>query len=484
MYSPSLSSEPSSPSMTPGSAALEKVKNLKDLSVFKTPIGRAVRKKKVVYDEDTYIEKIGEIIERDFFPDLEKLRAQNEFLDAEGQNDVKKMRELFEKYSFGGPRTERLPSPATFDTPAHGENTSDTPCSIASRQSNASSCKSEKKEKKLKLDEFLAVSTSEDNASFEDILAENEKKHRLNNAWLYKNEAALAIENGSSQTLAIENGPSQKSIKPNVDTWAYKNKNYIMYIPDGVELTLEEQVELAKKKQEIVHTSTRLKHNPFNEQQNKEAISEIAKCQSKANDGKIGVDGKEIIRTDTPRVNGYSILGTPLPSPMPDGITDSPIMTWGQIEGTPFRLDGGDTPLLHASQGPSFKIAEPPKREKIAMRLAEKAGERNRDKKLKALDAARKSFATPSPRSTIDRLNSISPAARRLATQKLRVPITPSPQRTPMKSPLVRIRTPNTPRVNTPGSNRHGIGAKIQTPILTDNLLNLPQRQRAADFFK
>lgn len=52
------------------------------------------------------------------------------------------------------------------------------------------------------------------------------------------------------------------------------------------------------------------------------------------------------------------------------------------------------TPLLHANQGPSFKMAEPPKREKIALQLAEKAGERNRDKKIKALNAARRSLAT------------------------------------------------------------------------------------------
>ena len=68
---------------------------------------------------------------------------------------------------------------------------------------------------------------------------------------------------------------------------------------------------------------------------------------------------------------------------------DSPLMTWGEIEGTPFRLDGADTPL-RTVQGPSFKMAAPPKREKIALALAEKAGERHRERKLKALEAARR----------------------------------------------------------------------------------------------
>jgi len=68
-------------------------------------------------------------------------------------------------------------------------------------------------------------------------------------------------------------------------------------------------------------------------------------------------------------------------------------MTWGQIEGTPFRLDGSDTPLRPTS-GPSFKMPAPPKREKIALALAEKAGERHRDKKQKALETARRQLAS------------------------------------------------------------------------------------------
>lgn len=31
-------------------------------------------------------------------------------------------------------------------------------------------------------------------------------------------------------------------------------------------------------------------------------------------------------------------------------------MTWGEIEDTPFRLDGSDTPLIERSHGPAFKV--------------------------------------------------------------------------------------------------------------------------------
>lgn len=385
----------------PGSKALEAAKNIKDLAVFKKPVGSIKRSKSTqpkILDEDAYIEKMSEIIQKDFFPHLEKLQAQNQYLDALEQNDMNRMRELYAKYSSGRPVTERPISPATFETPLRrieSDETPDTSKVSSQRETFVESAKSDSKiENKTGLDDYLSTHTSEDNASFEEMMVEAENKRKLKYAWLYeaeeKSKAWLAIDSSTcpGDVLAVEgSNPRPKQ----VDSWAYKNKNYIMYIPDGVELTAEEKVELAKKKQTIMHENTRLRTNPFNEQQNKETIDELAKSQSRANDGKIGVDGKEVVRSATPRVNGFSFVATPSPRP---GECESPLMTWGQIEGTPFRLDGGDTPLLRTSQGPSFRIAEPPKREQLALQLAEKAGERHRDQKNKALEAARKSLAT------------------------------------------------------------------------------------------
>lgn len=339
---------------------------------------------------------MGEIIQRDFFPHLEKLQAQNQYLDALEQNDVKRMRELYAKYSSGRPITERPISPATFETPLRRTESDELPPNpdTPSQEPPVESAnKDSEAGNKAGLDEYLSTHTSEDNASFEEMMVEADNKHKLKYAWLYeaeeKSKAWLAIDKPASDALAIEGSSSSRPKQ--VDTWAYKNKNYIMYIPDGVELTAEEKIELAKNKQSVVFENTRLKINPFNEQQNKETINELAKSQSRANDGKIGVDGKEVVRNATPRVNGFSFVATPSPRP---GECESPLMTWGQIEGTPFRLDGGDTPLLRTTQGPSFRMAEPPKREQLALQLAEKAGERHRDRKNKALEAARKSLAT------------------------------------------------------------------------------------------
>lgn len=477
----------------PGSKALEAAKNIKDLTIFKKPtkcVKKSKRSQPKILDEDTYIKEMSQIIQRDFFPHLEKLQAQNQYLDALEQNDINRMRELYAKYSSGRPVTERPISPATFETPLHRTESDELlGCSETSFQKTFKSVqKNSEMENKTGLDDYLSTHTSEDNASFEEMIIEAENKTKLKYAWLYeaeeKSKSWLAIDDKPlNDALAIEGS----NFRPKqVDSWAYKNKNYIMYIPDGVELTPEEKIELAKKKQSVMHENTRLKANPFNEQQNKETINELAKSQSKVNDGKIGVDGKEIVKIMTPQINGYNFVATPTPRP---GECESPLMTWGQIEGTPFRLDGGDTPLLRTLQGPSFRIANPPKREQLALQL-EKASEKRKDRKNKALEAARKILATPSPRSTIDRLSTMSPAARRLATQKLRISSTPSPRRTTLSgTSLVSIRTPRTPRMITP--IKHVASQKLETtvtriqgPVLTDNLLNLPpQRQRASDFF-
>lgn len=41
---------------------------------------------------------------------------------------------------------------------------------------------------KVRLDSFLAKNTSEDSASFVEILNESDRKHRLKHAWLFEKE--------------------------------------------------------------------------------------------------------------------------------------------------------------------------------------------------------------------------------------------------------------------------------------------------------
>ena len=74
------------------------------------------------------------------------------------------------------------------------------------------------------------------------------------------------------------------------------------------------------------------------------------------------------------------------------GVDASPFMTWGEIEGTPFRLDGGDTPALHTTPGPTFRIPDLPRRDKLAHKLADRASAAHRARKEKALNNVKANF--------------------------------------------------------------------------------------------
>jgi len=80
-------------------------------------------------------------------------------------------------------------------------------------------------------------------------------------------------------------------------------------------LTPEEEVEMASRRRVIVHSNTHFTRNPFDEQQNRETIHLLAQSQAQTLEGKIGVDGKELIHSETPKVNGFGFVKTPSPAP-------------------------------------------------------------------------------------------------------------------------------------------------------------------------
>jgi protein DGCR14 len=55
-----------------------------------------------VVEEETFVDSISSILDRDFFPELPKLRAYNEWLDAVQARDFAKMAEIRAKWRTRG----------------------------------------------------------------------------------------------------------------------------------------------------------------------------------------------------------------------------------------------------------------------------------------------------------------------------------------------------------------------------------------------
>ena len=214
-----------------------------------------------VLDEDTFIEKLERIIEKDFFPDLERLKIKQAYYEALQASDYNKIKELQVRYNNllaknnanekSTPLSQKNPmTPKYFDggtTPtfvqAKGSdkrktlNSSETPYSneepplFPSDEALINNQKTSSED--ISLDKFLAQNTSEDNVSFDAIMQESkrEEKKKVHQSWLFEKEKLHQLNYDSA--LMLENGDRRVNddVIKSLDTWTYKSKNTLMYIP-------------------------------------------------------------------------------------------------------------------------------------------------------------------------------------------------------------------------------------------------------------
>ena len=145
-------------------------------------------------------------------------------------------------------------------------------------------------------------------------MEKSKQQHRERYPWLYdreENTATLALE-GPKQQLAITEGKEGEGLKHGeIATWNYTAKNSLMYIPEGVDDTLDERI--AKSNQRVIHhVNTRLPRE-FLKHQLLKARGEVQGQgdTSQAAKEKVGIDGKLILPSESPQVNGYGFMTTP-----------------------------------------------------------------------------------------------------------------------------------------------------------------------------
>ncbi|CAI9090151.1 OLC1v1024860C1 [Oldenlandia corymbosa var. corymbosa] len=414
-------------------------------------------KRPKVLDEDSYAAAIEKIIERDYFPDIPKLRDRLDWLEAVRSGDPVQIRDaqlkILERRRGGGggggdggttskSRTQTATPGSTFirqstftpfgfedhtgkmndfstNTPRDGDSSNGENLGDGDGEVDVS----------LSLDEFFRRYTSEDNESFSKIMERVNRKRKERYAHLLEGETedVKLIEDVKRERVATDGFGTSDQPVATLEGWKYTAKNLLMYHPaDRGEAPLTEE-EIAERlkglTKEINRTNTRFRGKLVDYKAKEDDTVEVLYTPvagstpfpmfDRAGDKMKKYDLEDLRKTpnkfyvesEKKAENGYSFVRTPSPAP---GVDESPFITWGEIEGTPVRLEPEDTPIDigGSGDGPQFKIPLPPSRDVKAHSLSREAARKLRERS--------KMFQKPPLHSPV-RGGSASPSGRTLS---------------------------------------------------------------------
>ncbi|XP_008796613.1 splicing factor ESS-2 homolog [Phoenix dactylifera] len=421
------------------------------------PPGNNRKRRDTVLDEDAYVAAIEKIIERDFFPDIPKLRDRLDWLEAVRSGDPVLIRDVQLKIlerraaAAGGKTPSAAPDatatgnhsrtrtpgstffPAASATPFGSDQTPAVPPATADQA--ASDDPAADVDVSLTLDEFFRRYTSEDNDSFSKIMEKVKRKKRERYAYLLEGEkeTVKTLEDEKRDRITDGYGTSGQPAST-LEGWKYAAKNLLMYYPaDRGEVALTEEERAARLNgltKEISHSNTRFHgklvadSKPTKEEEAVAILYTPVPGTTPAGaawpfpdreaERSKKYDLEDLRKTPNPfyvestkkSENGYSFVRTPSPAP---GVDESPFMTWGEIEGTPLRLDPEETPggIGGSSEGPHYRIPLPPSRDVKAHSLSREAARKLRERS--------KMFGKP-PLPSPARGGSASPSVRTLSS--------------------------------------------------------------------
>ncbi|XP_074365514.1 uncharacterized protein LOC141706633 [Apium graveolens] len=413
-HSPRNLSSPS-PSQNPNSTP-----NYTNTSSSASSSSSNPRKRQAVLDEDSYVAAIEKIIERDFFPDIPKLRDRLDWLQAVRTGDPVQIRDaqlkIIERRAGKVSSLDKIKTPGstffrnsvTVDLDSNldkiDKNVVDNDVNNVVNDNDNFRDDGEVDEN-LSLDGFFRRYTSEDNESFSRLIEKVNKKKREQYAFLLegeKEEGEKSLEDVKRDRITDGYGTSDQPVS-SLEGWKYTAKNLLMYHPaDKGELALTEEEKnerLSALTKEISRANTRF-HGKMSDSVKKDEddlavlYAPVAggtphpfSLSDRSGDKLKKYDLDDLRKTPNPFYvesnkkadNGYSYVKTPSPAP---GVDESPIITWGEIDGTPLRLDPEDTPfdIGGSGDGPQFKIPLPPTRDLKAHSLSRDAARKIRER--------------------------------------------------------------------------------------------------------
>jgi len=293
--------------------------------------------KQTVLPEAEYVSVLTHIIRRDFFPDLHSTLEQ--------EPDIVTRRKR-QKTSHKRKRGH------TWE----GDSSEEDESEDYSSEEEAVDRSKLAPLKKLSLNVFQQKFTSEDNASFAEILANDARTKAEKTSWIYEQQC---LHDMNKAIMAASDGEEKKGL---LSFWDYKVKNHLMYYPEGEQHAINQVLQELQRKHSktpiTVHDNTRLPHQMKLAVPEDKAPFALHKLKAISNAG------------GTPMVKGHKFVYTPM---VLDG-SASPITTWGTLLGTPMVDSKGNQT--------SFKIHQVPYRDRLVRRLNKKNAERIQKEKL------------------------------------------------------------------------------------------------------
>eukprot|EP00297_Palpitomonas_bilix_P008025 CAMPEP_0113882082 /NCGR_PEP_ID=MMETSP0780_2-20120614/8741_1 /TAXON_ID=652834 /ORGANISM="Palpitomonas bilix" /LENGTH=475 /DNA_ID=CAMNT_0000869025 /DNA_START=51 /DNA_END=1478 /DNA_ORIENTATION=- /assembly_acc=CAM_ASM_000599 len=444
---------------------------------------------KRVLDEDAYIAGLEKIIRRDFYPDLDKYEAKLELLDAMQRGDTAAVQRLKSALT-PTPSSSRASTPLTplqrvggASTPSRGSkeevDTAEQADNIITERGDEVGVAG------VSLKEYVANFTSEDNASFQTVISEENAKKKSRNAWMYdaekkhnEHQAAIALPK-PDEVLRLE-GP-----RASVKTWEYRTKNELMYYPQGV--AVDAQAKEAFESRQTVAANTRVSDSFLRDQE------EATRRATEVDGGPSNWREKEGQKYDldkmkatparnagvaeSPRVGGFGFVATPSPVPGLQG--ESPQMTWGTIDGTPMLLPSEEAAIFGGLSGggpahaPVFTMQDQTRREEIALNLSDKVRKKRKEEAKRSKEASTPMSILRRHTSPSQQLRMMSPAAQKMA-KRMGVRGNSSSILKSSQSPAIG-KSPHL-KSGSSSSQRTPVGSRVKTPVvggasLTDGLL-------------